>query len=260
MKLSISNIAWDAANDEEMYAFLTAHGFSGLEIAPTRVFPERPYDHLAEAKDFAARLEKKYGLAISSIQSIWYGRNESMFGSEAEKQALIDYTKQAVLFAESMGCRNLVFGCPRNRNLPGKEHYPAALDFFRTLGDFALAHGTAIAIEPNPPIYHTNFINTTSEAFQICREIDRAGIKVNVDLGTMIYYEESLDLIRDNLEWVNHIHVSEPMLALIRQREIHREVLRFPYSKWISLEMKNPGELESVRSVIRYFEGCAHAI
>lgn len=45
MKLSISNIAWSAEHDAAMYKFLQQEGFSGLEIAPTRIFPikNRPF-------------------------------------------------------------------------------------------------------------------------------------------------------------------------------------------------------------------------
>ena len=51
MKLSISNIAWSTEHDNTMYQFLKDNGFDGLEIAPTRIFPEKPYEHLSEAKD-----------------------------------------------------------------------------------------------------------------------------------------------------------------------------------------------------------------
>lgn len=73
MKLSISNIAWDAVNDEAMYNFIKEAGFSGLELAPTRIFPEWPYERIAEARAFAEKMCQDYGLAIPSIQSIWYG-------------------------------------------------------------------------------------------------------------------------------------------------------------------------------------------
>ena len=39
IQLSISNIAWDKADDEAVYTEMKAHGFTGLELAPTRIFP-----------------------------------------------------------------------------------------------------------------------------------------------------------------------------------------------------------------------------
>ena len=113
MKLSISNIAWEASADEQMQQKLQELNFQGLEIAPTRIFPSSPYDNLPEAKTWAEALHRKYGLTIPSMQSIWFGRQEMLFGAEAEREALLAYTKKAIDFAAAMGCHNLVFGCPK---------------------------------------------------------------------------------------------------------------------------------------------------
>ena len=52
MKLAVSNIAWDSVNDNKIYNCMKAIGFTGLEIAPTRIFPDAPYDCLKEAKQW----------------------------------------------------------------------------------------------------------------------------------------------------------------------------------------------------------------
>ena len=70
MKLAISNIAWNAEQDKDMYAKLQQYGFDGLEIAPTRIFPDKPYEHNEEAADFAEQLKKNYGLSIPSMHSV----------------------------------------------------------------------------------------------------------------------------------------------------------------------------------------------
>ena len=86
MKLSISNIAWGIEHDAEMYQYLQKVGFQGLEIAPTRIYPENPYDKLSEAKDWASEMKEKYGLEIPSMQSIWYGHQEKIFGTKEERK------------------------------------------------------------------------------------------------------------------------------------------------------------------------------
>lgn len=118
MNLSISNIGWMEDQDNLIYKMMNQYGFSGLEIAPTRIFPEAPYDKLEEARNWADKLKKLYGFSVPSMQSIWYGRREGIFGTEEEFQTLIAYTKKAVDFAMAIGCGNLVFGCPKNRNIP----------------------------------------------------------------------------------------------------------------------------------------------
>lgn len=257
MKLSISNIAWGAEHDTEMHQYLHEVGFTGLEIAPTRLFPEAPYDRLLEAKEWARQLKEKYSLEIPSMQSIWYGHQEKIFGTKEERQILIDYTKKAVDFAEAIGCKNLVFGNPKNRDtddIPG--NYPIAIDFFREIGDYAAEHCTIIAIEANPPIYNTRFINRTEQAVEIAYKCGSPGIKVNVDLGTIIYNEEDIQYLKQIPEYINHVHISEPGLNLIEQREIHVVLIRvlkdIDYKGYLSIEMGNKGDIDAVKESIGY--------
>lgn len=258
MNLSISNIAWSKEHDLEMYRFLKENGLKGLEIAPTRLFTENPYEQIEAAKVFSETIKNNYGLCISSMQSIWYGKNENIFGSVSERETLIAYTKKAIDFAEAINCRNLVFGCPKNRNIPDPNKRPIAIEFFRIIGEYAFKHQTIIAIEPNPTIYNTNFINTTSEAFEICKEIDSPGIKVNIDFGTIIFNNENFDQVIENIDIVNHIHISEPYLEMIQKRSIHEQLLRLRkanYDKFISIEMKNTDDIEIVKNIIHYVKG-----
>lgn len=252
MKLSISNIAWAPEQDASMYALLVSLGYCGLEIAPTRLFPELPYAHLSDARACSEALRVRYGLRVCSMQSIWFGRTERLFGDAAERDALLNHTKQAVLFAEALECPNLVLGSPKNRVLPDDSLRPLAVAFLREAGAFAALHGSVIAIEPNPDIYGTNFINTTKEAFSLCREVDCPGCKVNADLGAMIYNGEPIALLREQIDLVHHIHVSEPMLEPIERRALHAELRALDYDGWISIEMKRPDDPALVARAAEY--------
>lgn len=257
IRLSISNIAWAAEHDSEMYQFLKEAGYQGMEIAPTRVFPDAPYDKLAKAKEWAVSLKDKYGLEVPSMQSIWYGHQERIFGSKEERQILVDYTKKAIDFAEMMGCKNLVFGNPKNRDTDDIEgNYPVAIDFFREVGEYALEHNTCIAIEPNPTIYNTHFINKTEQAVELAYKCDSPGVKVNVDLGTIIYNEEDINYLSKIPEYINHIHISEPGLNLIEHRELHAFLFKvlnaISYNRYVSIEMGNKGDLAAVKETIQY--------
>lgn len=265
MKLSISNIAWGAEHDTEMYQYLHEVGFQGLEIAPTRIFPEKPYDKLSEAKDWAYLLKENYGLEIPSMQSIWYGHQEKIFGTNDERKVLIEYTKKAVDFAEAIGCRNLVFGNPRNRDtddVPG--NYTTAIDFFREIGDYAWAHNTCIAIEANPVIYNTRFLNNTEQAVEMAYKCGSAGVKVNVDLGTIINNEEDINYLKQIPEFINHVHISEPGLNLIEKRSLHSELLSilhtFGYDNFVSIEMGNKGNIDSVKSISQYLKDIVNEV
>lgn len=260
MKLSISNIGWAAADDEVVYEYLGSVGVTGIEIAPTRVFPEAPYGKLKEAEQFKKKLKAQYKLSISSLQSIWYGKAEKIFHSEMEREVLLEYTKSAIDFASALDCDNLVFGCPQNRVTYDEKDYELAVKFFFELGEYACQKSVVLALEPNPVIYNTNFINTTEEAISMVKLVNSKGFKVNLDIGTVIYNEESLQEIGNNIDLIHHIHISEPRLALIQKRKLHNqlmELLSGRYHNYISIEMgkrENLGDIfESVAYVKEVF-------
>ena len=223
MKLSISNIAWEKEQDEEMYEYLSEIGYDAIEIAPTRIITEVPYDKIEEAREFAKMIEQKYNLKISSMQSIWFGKTEKIFGTVEEREELLKYTKKAIDFAKAIKCGNLVFGCPKNRNIQTPEDYKTAIEFFKEIGEYAEKNNTVFAIEPNPTIYNTNFINYTEDAIKIVKEINCKAVKVNMDFGTVIQNEEDiLSILENNYDQINHIHISEPNLEVVQQRELHK--------------------------------------
>lgn len=259
MRLSISNIAWRPEHDTEMYQYLHDCGFTGLEIAPTRLFPESPYDKLSDAASWASKLESQFNLEVPSMQSIWYGHQEKIFGTAQERKILIAYTKKAVDFAESIGCPNLVFGNPRNRDTDDVAgNYATAIDFFKEIGNYAYEHNTCIAIEANPTIYNTRFMNTTEQAVEMAYKSGSQGVKVNVDLGTIIYNDEDVEYLRQIPEYINHVHISEPGLAIIEQRELHQQLFDIladiNYDRFVSIEMSNRGDLSLVKQIVDYLK------
>lgn len=255
MKVTISNIAWKPENDSEMYAFLKENKFTGIEIAPTRIFPENPYSDLNKVADFRDKLQTDYNLQVVSMQSICFGRNEAIFSSEEERNSLLDYIKKSIDFASVLGCNNLVFGSPKNRNINSNQE-EIALAYFSEIGKYAAGKNTVFAFEPNPVIYGTNFINTTNQALDFVKKCNVEGLKINFDLGTVIYNEENLSVLENNLKWINHIHISEPYLEEIQKHSLHKELASIlrkeKYANYISIEMKGGSELGKIKDIIQY--------
>ena len=259
-QLSISNIGWSKENDEEIYKFISKLGFKGLEIAPTRIIEENPYDNLDRIKEYSNYIKISYGLSISSMQSIWYGKTENIFISKEDRKELVEYTKKVIDFASVVECKNLVFGCPKNRNISYDVKLDEAkkifIEFLKEIGKYAKEKNVVFSIEANPPIYNTNFINTTKEALEIVKELDMESIKVNLDLGAMIYNNEDINILVDNMKYINHIHISEPYLEKIEQREAHKKLVNLlkdsKYSKFVSIEVKNNNNLGELKDTIKY--------
>lgn len=259
MKISISNIAWNADDDKKMYQFLADKKIDGVEIAPTRIIPNNPYQNNLAAKSIQKQLFTQYNLEISSMQSILFGREEKLFGTKKERIILIEYLKQAINFAKSINCKNLVFGSPKNRIVNNiKEEYQIAINFFKELGDYAFSQGTILSIEANPIIYGTNFINLTSEAISLVNDVDSHGFKLNLDTGTIIQNNENINLISKNINLINHVHISEPNLVPIKERSMYSEIANIlrkkKYDKFISIEMKNNNDLDIVKSSVIYIQ------
>lgn len=268
MKLSSSNIGWEEKNDIEVYELMKKYGFSGVEIAPTRWVQERPYEHADEAVAIAERLKLQYGFNVPSMQSIWFGKQEKVFASAEERAALIDYTKKAIDYAAAIGCKNLVFGCPRNRNvaeewnLTKQQVAEIAGNFFGELGDYAEARGVVLAMEANPPIYNTNYVNTTEQALDLVKAVASKGFLVNLDFGTMIANDEEVALLEDNLSLIHHIHISEPGLKPIEKRAAHKQLAKLlrakKYEGYVSIEVGKQEDIKALEEMMKYVAEVFH--
>ncbi len=257
MKLSISNLAWTERDDDVVYRAMEENGFHYLEISPTRVLGENPYDQVKKARQWADELFDAHGLTISSMQSIWHGRTESIFGSEVERAALLDYTKKAVEFSLAIGCSNLVLGCPRNRMRPEKADESIAVDFIHRLGDLAKETKLAIAVEAVPELYYTNYLNRTIDVLSFVENAQHGSIMVNLDIGTMLYYHEPAIVISGKVHLIHHVHISEPSLAPIQERSaFHDEIMRIltaeQYAGCVSIEMGKQDDYRVIERALHY--------
>lgn len=256
MKLAISNIAWDSTDDLKAYQLMKKYGFEGLEIAPTRFFAHNPYDRSDECRQLAKQLKIEYNFDVCSMQSILFGRDEKIFESPENTTLITQYLFKAIDFATAARCGNIVFGCPKNKGVIDADSYSVAVDFFRVLGQYAAKRHTIVAIEPNPAMYGTNFINYTKEAVELAKEVGSDGIKVNADLGTIIVNSEDVEEISKNIKYINHIHISEPELMPVRERSEHRQLASFlrqeEYNGFISIEMRGPNNIYDIEKVMQY--------
>lgn len=257
MHFAISNIAWNSSEDEFVYNLLQEYGIKGLEIAPTRLINNQPYIELDKAKKISMTLKKEYGLAIPSMQSILFGRNEKLFGEDAERSVLKVYLFQAIDFAETIQCKNLVFGSPKNRAYESIEDTRHAIPFFYEVANYAHQKKVVINIEANPTIYGTNYINSTAEAADLVRCIGHPGFGINLDVGAMVQNQEEINTLESVISLINHVHVSEPYLAPISPRKLHRQLFHLLKEKnfdgYVSIEMKRD-ESDSIGNVRRAIE------
>lgn len=255
MKIAASNIAWRDSDDKAVLDRMHALGYSGVEIAPTRIAGEAPYAAKRKATDFARRMSIEYGFSVPSMQSIWRGRTENIF-NVSDRNALISYTDDVFEFAQSANCKNIVFGCPRNRRVPEGGSLKEADSFFIACAESATRHGVTLALEANPVIYDTNFLNTTAEAYKYLEHLEfPPGLSINLDIGTMLYNDESVEDVSRFLHVVSHVHISEPFLATVVPRPIHADIAQAladsNYHGFVSLEM-GPCDKSDLLAALEY--------
>ena len=72
MRLAVSGIAWDVAEDEAVAALLRRHRVDAIDIAPGKYFP-RPGD-ASEADIVAVRdWWRRHGVEITGMQALLFG-------------------------------------------------------------------------------------------------------------------------------------------------------------------------------------------
>jgi sugar phosphate isomerase/epimerase len=216
MRLAISNIAWDIAQDEAVTDLLQCRGIDAIDVAPGKYFPqpaEAHRDEMAHVRQWWA----DRGIAITGMQALLFGTSGlNLFGPPDVQQAMLSHLDAMCRIGEGLGATRLVFGSPKNRDRNGLDDEAAlahAVPFFRRLGDMAAQHGVIICLEPNPTRYGANFMTTGEETATVVKQVNHPAIRMQFDTGAyIINQEDPLPLLRDEADLIGHIHASEPDL------------------------------------------------
>ncbi|MFJ2465540.1 sugar phosphate isomerase/epimerase family protein [Pseudomonas sp. NPDC087615] len=217
MRLAISNIAWDVAEDAIVAQLLQDYGIDAIDIAPSKYFPAVGQStdlDIARVKDWWAQR----GIEITGMQSLLFGTTGlNVFGDQQTQSALLQHLTDVCRVAGRLGATRLVFGSPKNRDRSGltdQQALEAATLFFGQLGDIALANGVFICLEPNPTCYGANFMTTSAETAKVVRHTAHPAIRMQLDTGALaINGENPLTMLEDCSSLIGHIHASEPNLV-----------------------------------------------
>ncbi|MEK7539951.1 MAG: sugar phosphate isomerase/epimerase family protein [Patescibacteria group bacterium] len=247
MKIALSNIAWDPAENEAVAGIMKEYNVTSLEVAPTKLWntPEN-------ATDADIQLSKEWwekrGIQIVSGQSLLYGHPElELFVSEENRNQTFEYLSKIIQVCGKLGAKALVFGSPKNRQLhklTPHEGMEIAVDFFHRLGQVAQDAGTCVVLEPNPPHYFCDFIQTAAEGVELVKQVNHAGFRLHLDAAAMTLNEEPYaKTIEASFPWLKHFHASEPNLQLLGSGktdhpQIAAVLKSLGYEGFVSVEMK----------------------
>lgn len=216
-RLSISNIAWDASEDEAVAALLRAARVDAIDVAPGKYFPDpvgaRTSDIESVRQWWAVR-----GIEIIGMQALLFGTTGlNLFGTDASRQAMLDHLNAVCRIGAGLGATRLAFGSPRNRDRTGLDDAATAaiaLPFFRRMGELAAAHGVMVCLEPNPPRYGANYMTTSHETAAVVRAVNHPAVRMQLDTGALaINGEDPAEVIGHHADLIAHVHASEPDLV-----------------------------------------------
>lgn len=216
MRLSVSNIAWDVAEEAEIADLLAAAGLRHVDVAPGKYFPDPAAAGASDAQRVRAWWADR-GFAIVGMQALLFGVGGlNLFTDDG---AMLDRLQRICRLGGDLGVRALTFGSPRQRDRTGLDDAEAeriAVDFFRRVGDAAEAAGVLFCLEPNPAMYGCNFMVRTDEAAAVVRKVDHPAVRLQLDVGAIAANgEAAADTIRAHAPLIGHIHASEPGLVTV---------------------------------------------
>lgn len=225
MRISISNIAWDAPEDEAVAQCLRAYALDAIDVAPSKYFA----DFAAVRERDLVRVREAWrvrGCDIVGMQSLLYGSvGLNLFGPAEVRARMLDHLDAVCRIGAGLGARRLVFGSPTNRDRSGLDDAQveaAASGFLRALGEIAAAHEVMICLEPNPTAYGANFMTTSAETAAVVRRVAHPSVRMQLDLGAVSMNGEDLEqVVHDHVPLIGHVHISEPHLRPLQDRDLH---------------------------------------
>jgi sugar phosphate isomerase/epimerase len=265
MKLAVSNIAWPTEMDAAAFEFLAANGIDGIEVAPTRVWPQWQGLHPTSVREFR-RVVESNGLRISSLQSILFQKPElKLFGSDQDRQAMEEHLRRCADLAAGLGAGCMVFGAPRNRDrgsLPEARAFAIAVEFFARMGVYCAKRDVYLGFEANPVEYQCNFATDSGTAARLVRAVGSEGFRLHLDTACLhLAGEDAAQAIRGNADILRHFHASEPYLAgfsapVAAHQQAAAALRSVHYDRWVALEMRaGDPSLPALEEAVRFIRG-----
>ena len=246
MKLAISSLAWEPADDTAVRALLARRGVRGIELAPLKYWPSPPGVAPQTLSAYSAEWADA-GIAIIALQGILFGFPElRLFGSAAQQDALERHLVDMTAIASALGASVLVLGAPRNRlrgELSEEEAIEQAAPLLRRVGVAAQDRGCVLCVEPTPHRYDGDFVRSIQEAERLVDVVAHPGVALHLDAGAISIVDEPDDVVRHGAHRARHFHASEiDLLPLGAGTVDHRRLAGLlrasEYAHWCSVEMR----------------------
>jgi sugar phosphate isomerase/epimerase len=175
---------------------------------------EAGYDYVElplAAQDFSSGAKIVSPLPVAAF-NYFFPQDMRIVGDNVDAAKLDRYLGRAAVIMGDAGAKVAVMGSAWARNVPeGFDRERAEDQIVRALdriADHLKGTGVTLAIEP---LYRqeSNIINSVAEGVAFARRVNRPEIRVLADFFHMEEENEPLESLRDNRDWVVHIHLAD---------------------------------------------------
>ena len=183
MKLAISNIAWETHNDPLVLRKLSELNINGIEIAPTKIWPNWKGASQQSAEIYKKQMADQ-GFQIPAMQAILFGKPELQLFDNDTHKSFLEHIKLVSDLAVGFGAKVLVFGAPKNRKrgqLATSDAMEIATEILAKAGEICHANQCCLGLEHNPVEYGCDFITNASDARQLVDIINHPGVQLHID-------------------------------------------------------------------------------
>ncbi|MFT4271260.1 MAG: TIM barrel protein [Pantoea sp.] len=272
MRISISNIAWDPADDEAVCGLLHAYQLDAIDIAPGKYFPD---PLCASDNDIVAVRQRweQQGIALVGMQSLLFGtQGLNLFADASVQKKMLHHLEAVSRIASGLGIRSLVFGSPKNRDRQGisdEATTEIATQFFWQLGNIAQQEGVVICLEPNPECYGANFMTRTAETADMVRQVNHPAIKMQLDTGAIAINDEDISaIVEHHRDIIGHIHLSEPNLIPLGRSNVDHMLVANALNRSLPdsvatiemLKTQNESSLAAIEDALAFVTGHYRAV
>ena len=242
MNLALSNFAWDNQDSETIFKSLKENGINNIESVLTKI---KDWSEL-ETKDIVDY--KKYldnnGITPYSIQSLFYNVK---CNDITDVDIIKSHFDKLIYYSKLLGVKVLVFGSPglRKKTEGWKD---SLIEIFTYVDSILVDTDIKVLIEPNTSSYGGEFFHTVSEIVKFIDSNNLKNVRTMIDTHNSILenVDPNVELVK-YFNYIEHIHVSEPKLVVIKDNEFHNTfsntIKNSNYEKTITYEVMKSEEL-----------------
>ena len=238
-------------------------GYEGLELAPFTLAPTIT-DLTAERRREIRSTIEGAGLAVIGLHWL-LAKTEGLHLTSpdpAVRRRTTDYLIALTEATRDLGGSLMVFGSPKQRNLPTgvsrEQGMEFAVDVLRPVLDRLDACRVDLCMEPLAPS-ETDFLRSIAETEDLLNRLDHPRAKLHLDVKAMSADTGGsvVDLIRAHAANAGHFHANDvnlrgPGMGDIDFAPIMATLVESGYDGWVSVEVFDyePGAVETAKQSI----------